>query len=126
MSGVDTRHINRDSLFLLAEVKLEGAPSGQRVRVRNLSSGGMMAEGELKVLRGARLSIELRNIGEISGTVAWVQDNRFGIAFAEEIDPRLARAPISNADGTDLTTPRYLRTPALRNEDVRPERLRKI
>jgi len=93
MSNVDTRQVGRDSLFLLAQVRVDGQETPTRVKVRNLSAGGMMAEGDAHVVRGARVGIELRNIGWITGSVAWKQDNRFGIAFAEEIDPKLARAP---------------------------------
>lgn len=123
MSGVETRHISRDSLFLLAEVRREGADSARRVRVRNLSAQGMMAEGELSVVRGARLQIDLRNVGTVSGTVAWVQDNRFGIAFSEDIDPLQARAPGANQQQRDHETPRYLRTSAARPG---PQHLRKL
>lgn len=93
MSNVDTRQVGRDSLFLLAQVRSDGIDNPVRVKVRNLSAGGMMAEGDAHVMRGARVDVELRNIGWVSGTVAWKQDNRFGIAFADEIDPKLARAP---------------------------------
>lgn len=95
MSQVDTRQVDRDSLFLLAQVRLDGQEAVHRVRVRNLSAGGMMAEGDVTVTRGALLHIELRNIGWIEGTVAWKQDNRFGIAFVEDIDPKRAREPIN-------------------------------
>ncbi|WP_207912335.1 PilZ domain-containing protein [Parafrankia sp. BMG5.11] len=107
MSGVDTRHINRDSLFLMADVRVDGDHASHRVKVRNLSAGGMMAEGELAVVRGARVTIELRNLPVIEGSIAWVQDNRFGIAFAHEIDPKAPRTAV-NASG-DLSTPRYVR-----------------
>lgn len=126
MSAVDTRNISRDSLFLMAEIRLEGADSGKKVRVRNLSAGGMMAEGDLSVMRGSRLSVILRNVGAVDGTVAWVQDNRFGIAFAHEIDPKVARAPVSNADGQELSTPRYLRTSALQPLNTPRGPLRKV
>jgi hypothetical protein len=106
MSGVDTRNIQRDSLFLLAEVRLEGESAGHRVKVRNLSAGVMMAEGGPPVLRGARVSVELRNLDPIEGTVVWVQDTRFGIAFAKEIDPMLPRNPVGNGD---ISSPRYTR-----------------
>lgn len=92
MSSVDTRHISRDSLFLLAQVRLAGMSSEFRVKVRNLSAGGMMAEGDVPVVPGSRVKILLRNIGWIDGGVAWVQDNRFGIAFDNEINPKLVRA----------------------------------
>ena len=106
MSGVDTRHINRDSLFLMADVRLEGDSACHRVKVRNLSAGGMMAEGEVSVARGARVTVELRNVSAVEGSVAWVQDSRFGIAFAQEIDPKAPRTAVGSGD---LATPRFVR-----------------
>ncbi|MCB2082443.1 MAG: PilZ domain-containing protein [Sphingomonadaceae bacterium] len=107
MSAIDTRHISRDSLFLLADVKVGGEVSPDRVKVRNLSGGGMMAEGGPRVERGANVAVNLRNIGWVDGTVAWVQDSRFGIAFGCEIDPKLARAP--EGKPSTFETPRFAR-----------------
>jgi hypothetical protein len=107
MSGVDTRHINRDSLFLMAEVRLEGDSTSHKVKVRNLSAGGMMAESDMQVVRGARVTVDLRNLPSVTGSVAWVQENRFGVAFAQEIDPRAPRTPVGNS--SDLSTPRFVR-----------------
>lgn len=101
MTGVETRGVSRDSLFLLASIRVEQGEEAHRVRVRNLSDGGMMAETNLRVKRGNRLHIELRNVGKVEGTVAWVQDNRFGIAFDEEIDSQAARKPAAEASETD-------------------------
>jgi len=98
MTGVETRSVARDSLFLLADIRVEQSAELHRVRVRNLSDGGMMGEGQLRVQRGHRLTIDLRNIGAVGGTVAWVQDNRFGIAFDEEIDSQKARRPLQAGD----------------------------
>ncbi len=91
MTGLETRSVSRDSLFLLANVRIEQASDQYRVRVRNLSDGGMMGEGNIPVKRGNRVDVELRNIGTIGGSVAWVQDQRFGIAFDEEVDSQRAR-----------------------------------
>ena len=91
MGDTDQRHLNRDSLFVMAGLRLGGTDQEHRIKVRNLSSGGLMAEGALRVARGMPLEVEVRNIGWVAGSVAWVQDNRFGIAFAEEIDARAAR-----------------------------------
>jgi PilZ domain len=99
MTGVDTRSVARDSLFLLADIRVEQGAEVHRVRVRNLSDGGMMGEGNLRVQRGHRLTIQLRNIGAVAGTVAWVQDDRFGIAFEEEIDSQQARRPLQSSEG---------------------------
>ena len=102
MTGVETRSVARDSLFLLADIRIEQTAEIHRVRVRNLSDGGMMGEGQLRVQRGHRLTIELRNIGAVNGTVAWVQDNRFGIAFDEEIDSQKARRPLQSGEDVPL------------------------
>ncbi|RIV86700.1 PilZ domain-containing protein [Aurantiacibacter zhengii] len=97
MSNVDTRQVDRDSLFLLAQLRVDGRDEVFRVKVRNLSAGGMMAEGDVKVIRGALVEVELRNIGWVEGTVAWKQESRFGIAFVDEIDPKQARANVSGS-----------------------------
>ncbi|WP_230079975.1 PilZ domain-containing protein [Alteripontixanthobacter maritimus] len=92
----------------MANVRFDGSDDTYRVKIRNLSSGGMMAEGDLQVVRGAKLEIELRNVGKVDGSVAWVQDNRFGIAFANEIDAKEVRAPVTSSE---TVAPRFVRTP---------------
>lgn len=91
MGDNEHRQIARDSLFVMADLRVDGLEGDHRVKVRNLSSGGLMAEGPVKVLRGQLVWTNLRNIGWVEGSVAWVQDSRFGIAFRDEIDPRVAR-----------------------------------
>ena len=125
MSGVDTRHVNRDSLFLLAELRLEGDSAVHRVRVRNLSAQGMMAESDLRVVPGTKVTVELKNLAPVDGNIAWVQEQRFGIAFAEEIDPMAPRSQVGNGD---LASPRFVRpsTIAPTTFDANPKRLRTI
>lgn len=98
MSALETRTVSRNSLFLLAEIRVEQDSEVHKVRVRNLSDGGMMGEGPLRVQRGNRLEIELRHVGKVEGSVAWVQDNRFGIAFDHEIDSARARKSHEESD----------------------------
>jgi hypothetical protein len=126
MSGVDTRNINRDSLFLMADLRVEGDAAVHRVRVRNLSAGGMMAETDLRVLPGTRVTVELKNVPAVDGNVAWVQDQRFGVAFAAEIDPKAPRSQV-NASG-DLATPRFVRPSSIAppTSQTEPKRLRTI
>lgn len=124
MSGVDTRNIQRDSLFLMANVRVADDEAGSQVKVRNLSAGGMMAEGTASVQRGMRVSIELRNLGWIEGNVAWVQNDRFGIVFEREIDPKIVR---TSPGGGETHAPRFTRPSSLLpafSEDA--TRLRKI
>lgn len=107
VADLDHRQLSRDSLFLMAEVRLSGSGAEYRVKVRNLSAGGMMAEGAVTVQRGSQIEVNLRNIGWVQGVVAWIQDNRFGIALMKEIDPKLARAPLTVGEGT----PRFVKPP---------------
>ena len=108
MSNVDTRQVNRDSLFLLAQLRVDGQDAVYRVKVRNLSAGGMMAEGDARVMRGSLVMVELRNVGWVEGSVAWKQDNRFGIAFVDEIDPSVVRGA-GGPQIPDFDAPRYTR-----------------
>jgi hypothetical protein len=119
----DHRQIARDSLFVLSRLRLNGKAEEYRVRVRNLSAGGLMAEGRAHAVPGMPLEIEIRNIGWVEGTVAWVQDDRFGIAFRHEIDPQVVRAP-----APDTPEQLVVRTygSIVRNNTPKPEQLRKI
>ncbi|MFT4026324.1 MAG: PilZ domain-containing protein [Novosphingobium sp.] len=110
MTDNDHRQIERDSLFVMAALRVDGVGVDTRVKVRNLSAGGMMAEGDVRVQAGATVEVQIRNIGWVEGSVAWVQDNRFGIAFRDEIDPKVARAPLAVAD----PAPHFLRASALK------------
>lgn len=108
MDGSENRQIARDSLFVLADVRIDGAAQEYRIKVRNLSEGGMMGEGAVRVIRGSVVEVSLRNIGWVKGTVAWVQDTRFGIAFNDPIDPRLARL---RATSEEDPAPHFTRAP---------------
>ncbi|MFM5883778.1 MAG: PilZ domain-containing protein [Novosphingobium sp.] len=101
------RQIARDSLFVMAELRIDGQPGDHRVRVRNLSAGGLMAEGAQNVRRGQMVWVNVRNIGWVEGSIAWVQDSRCGIAFRDEIDPLVVRAPLPVGE----STPRFVKPP---------------
>ena len=102
MDESEQRQIARDSLFVMADLRLEDSAQPHRIKVRNLSAGGMMGEGDVRVCRGVPVWINLRNCGWVEGTVAWVQESRFGVAFRAEIDPRQARAPGSEGEASSL------------------------
>ena len=110
------RQLDRDSLFLKADLRfIDGDDCGE-VRIRNLSAGGLMAEAPVLTKRGDIVQIELRNIGRITGHVAWVAQGRFGIAFDHPIDPKLARKPVGQSK---LELPKYLRQKAKNNVPLR-------
>ncbi|MCJ8157805.1 PilZ domain-containing protein [Sphingomonas sp. LaA6.9] len=106
----------RDSLFL-AGLVLRGGGEEHRVRVRNLSAGGMMAECDADFSKGDAVEVILRGVGRVTGKVAWRTADRIGVAFDLEIDPLAARRPVGQ--GADL--PEFVkpagdaRRPGLRN-----------
>lgn len=103
--GVSQRHEVRDSLFLTANFRVNGARDLQQVRVRNLSAGGLMAEVPEPIAQGTPVELELRGVGRVAGRVAWHAAGRIGIAFDRMIDPQLARKPV----GGGTKTPSYVK-----------------
>ena len=93
---------SRDSLLLSAQLRIDDEPE-VTVRVRNLSSGGLMAEYAQPVDTGTRVEVDVRGLGWVGGRIAWAAEGRIGIAFDREIDPMSARKPV----GTGARTPRY-------------------
>ncbi len=124
MNTNEPRQSRRDSLFLNAQLRIDGLDAVHRVKIRNLSARGLMAEGDVRVQRGAPVLVELRHIGWVEGTVAWKQDSRFGIAFLEEVDPLAARSPV--ADAQDYEGPRFARAQVTTPPVTDPDKLRKI
>ena len=100
------RQEKRDSLFLSATITITGGKAFT-TRVRNLSAGGMMIDVTTDSVPGTTLVAEVRGIGEIEGRIAWSSPGRAGVAFNEEIDPRLART----GPGTKVDLPEFLKQP---------------
>ena len=98
----------RDSLFLLTTIATpEGAPLG-KARVRNLSATGMMADCERAIPADVRIRCDLRGVGYVDGVVAWVRDEKIGVAFDRPIDPQLTRKPVGSG-APRQAMPDYLR-----------------
>ncbi|URW76386.1 PilZ domain-containing protein [Sphingomonas donggukensis] len=85
----------RDSLMLTAMLTVPAMSAPVQVRVRNLSAGGLMAEYAGPATTGDAVTIALRGVGEVAGSIAWVAEGRVGVAFDTAIDPLLARKPVA-------------------------------
>lgn len=94
----------RDSLMLAAQFRIAEKPQIQ-VRVRNLSSGGLMAEVPEPLGAGTPVEVEVRGVGWIGGRIAWYTEGRVGVAFDRSIDPMLARKPV----GQGRQTPSFVK-----------------
>jgi hypothetical protein len=102
--GTPKRGTNRDSLLVKAILRFPSSGDEGEVRVRNISSGGLMAEAPLRHPRGEPVEVKLRNVGWVSGKVAWVAESRFGIAFDVPIDPKST----THKPSTEFEVPHYL------------------
>src|ERR1044072_2373032 len=86
LSREDTQKVNRaasrDSLFISATIRrvVESGHEQVPVRVRNLSSTGMMADHNDRCLPGDQVIVEIRGIGSVSGKIAWVKNGRVGVS----------------------------------------------
>ena len=89
--GDDTRVTARESIFIGACVCFEGTDQAVPVRVRNISSGGIMIDTAIARRKGSLVTAELKHIGRLTGHVAWSTATRIGIAFDTKIDPLQAR-----------------------------------
>jgi len=98
------RERKRDSLLLLGTIKAAGdyARETQQIRIRNLSSTGLMADSKVEYDLGAHVEIGLRGIGLIDGEIVWVRDGRMGITFRETIDPKRARRTVTGQSEDQL------------------------
>jgi len=66
------RNDARDSLLLVARFRVEGSTEITQVRVRNLSSGGLMADIPKPIDIGTMVEVEVRGVGWVNGRIAWV------------------------------------------------------
>jgi len=109
----------RDSLLLMGTVKAAGdyARDTQPIRVRNLSSTGLMAHSKVDYDVGASVEVGLRGIGVVTGEVVWVRGGQMGITFSETIDPLRARRSVAARDDDhlrEIVTIGRIRRPGLR------------
>lgn len=85
------RDKTRASIFLGAVVCFGEEKQCRNVRVRNISSGGMMIDVVGPLPKGLSIVAEMKGIGEVRGRIVWSTENRAGVAFDREVDPALAR-----------------------------------
>ena len=93
----------RRTVMLRATLSVDGSPAGD-ARVRDISSGGMMADCITPVATGAQVAISLRGLGDLTGSIAWATCDRIGVLFDQPVDPsRVLRAPAGMQGSTYAT-----------------------
>jgi hypothetical protein len=72
------------------------------VRVRNLSERGMGAISGHAFREGELITVNIPNIGRVTGRIAWAKRGAFGVYFPHEaIDPHRARVGTVEDFGDD-------------------------
>jgi hypothetical protein len=74
----------RSSVFLTAMIEVAGSPLS--VRMRNLSEGGALIEGNHLPEEGTCLIFHKGDL-TVSGRIAWMHGNRCGIQFDQKLTP---------------------------------------
>ena len=110
-----SRAQSRDSMMMSATIRrTRGDAPAVPMRVRNISSGGLMGEVDLALATGELVELSLKSVGQIEGIVAWADEGRIGIAFAVPVDRlRVRRSVPVNAARPAPAAPRS-RRPGLR------------
>jgi diguanylate cyclase (GGDEF)-like protein len=76
----------RQGLLKLANVQWNGMIF--QVRVRNVSAGGAMIEGDRALPPGSSIQLDLPECGGLGAEVRWTESRRMGLQFEEPLDLR--------------------------------------
>lgn len=107
-AGPQTQREARVTTILLIG-KMMSAHGETLCRIRNLSSGGLMAEVHVPLAVDDPVRIELKAGDQLAGRVRWIREGRMGIAFDEPIDvsAMLARATVKTVAEGLVRPPRF-------------------
>jgi diguanylate cyclase (GGDEF)-like protein/PAS domain S-box-containing protein len=78
------------------------------VRLRNISGGGAMVEGDRAIAIGAEVQLALEDGLMIPAEVRWCEEERIGLKFTEAFDLRRIGRPRSAPPGLKMLRPAYL------------------
>jgi len=110
VAQLEPREARVTTIFLIG--KLLSRHGEALCRIRNLSSGGLMAEVHVPLDEDDAVQVELKAGDRLSGRVRWTQEGRMGVAFDAQVEvaallaratartdeQKLARAPRFSAD----------------------------
>ena len=94
VDAVALRGTKRDSMFVKALLHLKRTGQDVDIVIRNVSSGGMLADSPQVFDIGDAAVVTLRKVGAVPGRIVWAQAGRFGMAFDVAIDPQDVRKPV--------------------------------
>lgn len=87
----------RSRIMLKATLRLADYVLETEFRVVDVSRTGLKGRGIPHLRSGIAADVLLRNIGWVSCQIAWVNQDVFGLKFAEEINPDNLKTTITGA-----------------------------
>jgi len=88
------RRADREDVEVSATLRASGHHSLD-VIIRNISTLGFMAEGNLDCDPDNNVRVRLPSLGTVIARVVWVKDGQFGAEFTNEIDLQRLRAVLA-------------------------------
>jgi len=95
----------RQGLLKVANLQWNGM--NMSVRVRNISTGGALIEGDRCLPPDSSVQIDLPGCGSLGATVRWTESRRMGIQFETEFDLRRLAPGKDRGFGAKLTPQPY-------------------
>jgi hypothetical protein len=98
----------RQVLFLRGE--LHWSQGSMPVKLRNISTQGMMLDCSTDIPAGSPVVVEIPGGQAVSGTVCWCRSRQVGVRFDSELDLDSLVAPPAEVERNDYVKPEYLKS----------------
>ena len=85
----------RSSVMLMADLRMTAFANPVRIRVRDISKGGLKGSGIGHMPSGSEITVELPNIGLVRSRVVWSNQDNFGLVFDHQIDVQTVKTKIT-------------------------------
>jgi diguanylate cyclase (GGDEF)-like protein len=95
----------RQGLLKVATLQWNGM--NMTVRVRNISTGGALIEGDRCLPPDSSVQLDLPGCGSLGAAVRWTEGRRMGVQFETEFDLRRLAPGKDRGFGAKLATPAY-------------------
>lgn len=103
------RRSDREDITVSTTLRASGNHSLDVV-IRNISTLGFMAEGDINFEPESHVRVRLPTLGTVVARVVWAKEGQFGAEFVQEIDLQRLRAVLA---ATGAAPPRRDRRPRL-------------
>lgn len=80
-ASIDDRRVETRQITILRIAKISSESNVQFCLVRNISSGGLMADLALPIREGEKVSVEINGGEALYGSVMWINGQAIGIGF---------------------------------------------